>query len=236
MAAAKSSSKKTALPQKEVASVVVLPPKMEVIHIPIVGTSPFTSNKFSDKAQRAMLAEMEKTEAEKAKSRKKNRPPKDIEAEAAGSLHVDAKTGDYGIPAMGVKAAMIRACKLVGIEMVTAKMCLEVIPDGFNDNGEPIFHITKGKPHVIRSHVKNANNTSDLRGRSQFSPGWEATITIRYDADFIKAEHVANLVQRAGMQVGIGAGRQFSSNSVGMGWGGFEVKSSKRAPKPVAAE
>lgn len=237
MAAKKAVKKEVAktTPQREVTQVIVPAPNMGLIHIPIVGTAPFVSNKFSDKAKRAMLQEMQKTAAEKTS--KKTRVPKDLDAEAQGSLHIDVENEKYGIPAMGIKAAMVRACKLVGIEMVTAKMCLEVVPDGYNDNGEPIFHITKGRPHRIDTHVKNANKSSDIRGRSMFDPGWEAIVTIRYDADFIREEYVVNLLQRAGLQVGIGAGRQFSTNSVGMGWGGFEVKATKRQKTlPTAAE
>lgn len=239
MATRKATAKKTSSksPQKEIAQVVVPAPRFSTIKVPIIGSTYFVSNKFSEEAKQMMLAEMEKDEADKAKSRKKNRPKKDVKKEALGSLHIDDKNGKFGLPAMGIKAAMIRACKLVGIEMVTAKMCLDVVADGYNDSGEPIIHITKGKPQAFTSHVKNANNSADIRGRSRFAPGWEAVITVRYDMDFIREEHVINLLQRAGAQVGVGAGRPFSTNSVGMGWGCFEVKSTKRLKElPQAAE
>jgi hypothetical protein len=43
-------------------------------------------------------------------------------------------------------------------------------------------------------------------------------------------EHVAALLQRAGMQVGIGEGRPDSKRSVGQGWGLFTVKRMQWAP------
>ena len=39
----------------------------------------------------------------------------------------------------------------------------------------------------------------------------------------LTAESVINLLDRMGRQVGIGEGRNFSKNSVGLGWGEFTV-------------
>ena len=56
---------------------------------------------------------------------------------------------------------------------------------------------------------------------------WAADITIRWDADQFTVEDVSNLLSRVGLQVGIGEGRPDSKNSAGMGWGLFEIASSK---------
>jgi len=54
----------------------------------------------------------------------------------------------------------------------------------------------------------------------------------KVDIDFLARQtpgfsgaDIANLVLRAGIQVGIGEGRPFSKNSCGMGWGTFEITS-----------
>jgi hypothetical protein len=48
-------------------------------------------------------------------------------------------------------------------------------------------------------------------------------VTVQFDADMITAQSIVNLLDRAGKQVGIGAGRPFSKKSVGQGWGTFSV-------------
>jgi hypothetical protein len=51
---------------------------------------------------------------------------------------------------------------------------------------------------------------------------WQAKVRVRFDADLFTPADVANLMLRAGLQVGIGEGRADSPNSCGMGWGHFE--------------
>jgi hypothetical protein len=52
---------------------------------------------------------------------------------------------------------------------------------------------------------------------------WSATLRIQFDADQFQTSDVANLLARAGLQVGIGEGRPDSKKSAGMGFGQFEV-------------
>jgi hypothetical protein len=47
---------------------------------------------------------------------------------------------------------------------------------------------------------------------------------VRFDADQFTLRDIANLLLRAGMQVGVGEGRPDSKKSCGMGWGTFEIK------------
>jgi hypothetical protein len=56
-----------------------------------------------------------------------------------------------------------------------------------------------------------------------WEPGWEATVRIRFDADLFTITDVANLLRRAGLQVGVGEGRPDSKKSAGMGWGIFDI-------------
>ena len=53
--------------------------------------------------------------------------------------------------------------------------------------------------------------------------GWEAVVRIKYDADMFTLTDVANLLMRAGAQVGIGEGRPDSRKSCGIGWGIFDL-------------
>lgn len=207
-------------------AVVITSPDMRVVRVPIRGDSNYVSNAFSQEAQLMMEAKQEQGEVDK---KRKNKPPKDFEKEFRGSLH-QSIDGWYGIPVIAFRASMVRAAQLCGIEMTRAKMCVFVECDGFTSTGQGLVRITKGEPEEFRAHVRNATGVADIRARGRWAPGWEATITLKYDAEFLSAGSVINLLARAGVSVGIGSGRPFSSMSVGQGWGTFEIITDQRPP------
>jgi hypothetical protein len=203
-------------------AVVINAPNFREALIPIRGTANFVSNNFSEEARSQMAADQEKGSADKARGGAKKRAPKDFEAGFRGSLHRSTE-GWYGIPVIAFRAAMVRASSLVGIEMTRAKQCIFIECDGFDREGKGLVRITKGEPEHQQSFVKNDNGKPDIRSRGVFKAGWEATVHLKFDADFLSGQSVVNLLARAGVQVGVGAGRPFSTNSVGQGWGTFEV-------------
>jgi len=77
--------------------------------------------------------------------------------------------------------------------------------------------------------VNNANGSPDIRARGSWPPGWRCTLRIKYDADSFTPSTIANLIVRAGISIGVGAGRPFSSHSCGMGWGTFELYDKEEA-------
>lgn len=107
--------------------------------------------------------------------------------------------------------------------MTKAKMSVFVLPDGFDrDDGTPLVRLIAGEPERTESLVRNDNGGADIRIRPMWRE-WEADVSIEFDADMITPESVVNLLDRAGRQVGVGEGRPFSKNSVGQGWGTFQV-------------
>jgi len=58
-----------------------------------------------------------------------------------------------------------------------------------------------------------------------WKPGWRADVRVTFDADMFEPIDVANLLMRAGLQVGVGEGRNDSKKSCGMGWGSFRLVS-----------
>jgi hypothetical protein len=56
---------------------------------------------------------------------------------------------------------------------------------------------------------------------------WKVDLKVQYDNSMFSKTDIANLVMRAGMQVGIGEGRPDSKKSTGMGWGTFRIEDSK---------
>ena len=213
-----------AFAKKQTGTIVIKEPNFKVAILTIVGTSPYVSNRFSQEAREMMASDMaEGSTAKASKGRNKARPPKDFEAGFEGSMHkVNGSPG--WIPATSFKAALVRSCSVCGIDMTLAKQCLFVEPDAFDEEGIPLVKITKGKPHRFDAYVRNMGGKPDIRSRAKWDAGWEVQLRIRFDADILTTEHVASLVQRSGISVGVGAGRNFSTASCGCGWGSFAIK------------
>ena len=131
--------------------------------------------------------------------------------------------GSYGIPAGAFRSACIRACKLVGYEMTMAKCSIFVEHDGLDKvDATPLVKI-KGNPEKTIMPVRNQTGVLDLRSRPVWK-NWSVDLRVRFDLDQFSPNDVINLLNRAGIQVGIGEGRPFSKKSDGMGYGLFVVK------------
>lgn len=199
---------------------VIKPANIVRTTIRIKGTAPFVQNKFSHKARQKMMADMATPAA--AKKGKTTRPPRDYEDDFKQAQHIST-SGWCGIPCPAFRAAMIDACRTVGLVMTKAKMSVFILPDGFDkDDGTPLVRLIADAPEQTESLVRNDNGSADIRIRPMWRE-WAADVTLEFDADMITPESVINLLDRAGRQVGIGEGRPFSKNSVGQGWGTFTV-------------
>lgn len=185
----------------------------------IVGTAPYVQNKFSQKARQTMRDTQEMGSQGK---KGKKREGKNFQETYEQAIHV-ADDGWYGIPAPAFRNAMISACRIVGFKMTHAKLSLFVDPDGFDaDDGTPLVRIY-GEPEVHEGMVRLATGVADVRWRPMWRQ-WHAFVKVVYDADQFSLTDASNLLQRAGMQVGIGEGRPDSKQSAGMGWGTFTIK------------
>jgi hypothetical protein len=215
--------------------IVIKAPNFEVVELGIRGDAQLVSNNFSQEAIDQMKVEQEKGSQAKGK---KSRERKDFEAGYQGSMHI-SEEGWAGIPATAFRAAMIRACSTCGIEMTKAKMCFFILADGYERlRGTPLVKILQREPERFDAYVRNSNGSADIRARARWTRGWECVLRVRFDKDLFSAETVANLVERAGISVGVGAGRPFSTMSAGQGWGTFNVISSPEgdvAPAPASA-
>lgn len=188
--------------------------------IKIKGTAPFVQHKFSHKTRLKMMTDMATPKA--ARKGKSERPARDYDDDFLQAQHLSV-AGWNGIPCPAFRAAMIDACRTVGIVMTKAKMSVFVLPDGFDkDDGTPLVRLTGEAPERTEMLVRNDNGSADIRVRPMWRE-WGANVTVEFDADMITPESVINLLDRAGRQVGVGEGRPFSKNSVGQGWGTFTV-------------
>jgi len=208
-------------------SVVISAPNLKTAVFKIAGDSPYVQQKFSQKAKEQMKA---KQEAGGTAKKSTKREPKDFNQCYLDAMYMPSKSKwpNGAIPATAIKAAMIAACRLVDFKMTEAKQCVYIEAEDYDkDEGIPLIKITKGKPHKFEQALRVANGNPDIRIRPMWNPGWEAVIRIVYDADRFTLGDVANLLLRAGKQVGIGEGRQASRMCAGLGWGAFSIASTK---------
>lgn len=205
--------------QKVDKKIVITAPRFTEIAFEIVGTAPYVQSRFTEKAKK----KIQETQAEGTKSRnnvtREERKPADDYKRA---MHI-AKEGWHGIPAAAFRNACISACRISGFKMTVAKLTIFCVQDGYDKNdGTPLVAI-RGKPRMHTGTVRNANGSTDMRYRPMWEQ-WSATVRLKFDLDQFSHEDVANLMMRAGLQVGIGEGRPGSRDSSGIGWGTFELR------------
>jgi hypothetical protein len=212
----------------------ITPPKMQQAVFRIIGTAPLVQNKFSQRVLEGMAADQAEGSTAKKKAK---REPKDFDRCVREATHY-SEDGWAGIPASAFRAGLISTCRLLGFPMTLAKLSVFVIADGYERDRfgvQPLVRITKGKPERTDFAVRNATGVADIRPRPMWAEGWEALVTIRFDADQFTLDDVTNLLSRMGEQVGIGAGRPDSKDSAGMGWGTFKIGALAPAKKGRAA-
>ena len=207
--------------------VTITAPNFKTVEIQIRGTAPYVQLAFGAKARNIMR---EKQAAGSTAAKGKKREAKDFDANFEEAQH-RAAAGWRGIPAGALRNALVDSCVVVGFHKTKAKKAVFVEADGFDGvEGTPLIRLhardTRGKlvdavPRHVEHTVRNATGVADIRVRAMYDT-WEAKVRIRFDADMFTPADIANLMLRAGMQVGVGEGRADSPNSCGMGWGHFE--------------
>lgn len=184
--------------------------KVAVCELLVEGDSGLISHKFSGKSER----QMQEKQAGKPKDKK---APRDPEQEFKDSLHV-IRPGVYGFPACGFKAAAVAACRYVeDLSMAFTKGAFYVMGD--------LVEITGKAPVPRQDYVRigQMGSSTDLRYRGEFPAGWQAKLTIRYNAAVIQPAQLAHLFNVAGFAVGVGDWRPGSPKSSGGNHGMFHV-------------
>ncbi len=213
--AKKKTEKETA--ETKAPKIAITPPNMQRLTFRVRGIAPYVQNKMSAKTAQ----ELEDRQKEGQKKTKKKKGPKDFKATYEAAKHISHE-GWLGVPAPAFRSACIDACRLVGFEMTKAKCSIFIEPDGLDsEDNTPLVRITKGKPEIHKAIVR-IKETTDVRWRPMWKK-WELLLRIKFDGDQFSAQDVANLVERAGQQIGIGEGRPYSKKSPGMGWGMFTI-------------
>jgi len=196
------------MPVSKSSATIELPPlNIQTITFMLVGDSPLIVHAWSEKAKRQML---DKQMKKAAKAREAKDPEADYEA-----CFYRTESGAYGFPAIGVKAAMVSACRFVDAKMTMAR-------GAFHIDAEMLEVI--GEPRPREDMVRVGMGTADIRYRPEF-PEWRIPATIKFNAAVMSAEQIANLLNTAGFGVGIGEWRPEKNGS----YGRFHVGSSEEA-------
>lgn len=198
---------------------VISQPNFKTAEIQLKSTAPYVYNKFSARQQSAMMA---KQEAGSQAKNKLKREPKVFDDIWPETVHW-TEEGWHGIPCSAFRDSMITACKTVGFKMTMAKLSIFVQADGLDrTDKQPLVRITGDKPKRFDAAVRLAMGSTDIATRG-IVENWQATLRISWDADQFSPTDIFNLLHRAGLQVGVGAGRPGSRTSNGQGWGTWEI-------------
>jgi hypothetical protein len=195
----------------------VTPPNFKVAMAQIIGTSPLMVHRFHAKAT-LMAKHQAGSRVNKGKT---DKAPRDFESEYEAARYRDKKAGWDGFNAASIRGALISACRTAGIKMTQMKLAAFIEADGMDEDGIPLVRIY-GEPVMDIRYARNETGVVDLRARPRYDE-WHANLRIRFDADMIAFSDLANLLMRAGQQVGIGEGRPDSRKSAGIGYGLFDV-------------
>jgi len=186
---------KTALPTGPITIPEI---RIDTIKIKIVGDSPLICHRWSEKAKKQMRDKQ-------TKAAKTAREAKNPEQDFKDSLYPHPQ-GGYGFPTVAFKAAMVSACRFVeGIKMTELRGAVHFA-------GELVK--IEGKPEMREDMVRVGMGTADLRYRGSF-PKWSAELLIQFNAHFISAEQIVNLLDNGGFSTGVGEWRPERNGSNG---------------------
>ena len=162
------------------------PPNFQQVELMVTGLTPLIQNKMKE----TTMKEMEDVRTGKAK--KSNRKAIDPKKSMLESSYLQ-DDGSFGFPASAFKQCAVRAGKGLGIAMTDARTLFFVIPTA--PDGECVT-IKSNKP-ILRKDPVNVKTGKDLRFRPEFK-NWKAKLLVRYDADRVTIEQVANLLNYGG--------------------------------------
>lgn len=185
---------------------IELPPlKLAHAEIGIMGDTPLIVHSWNPKAKEEMLRRQMKQPV--------HRETKDpVEAFLRSMYRTDQD--HYGIPAVGIKNAMVTACTSVeGVTKTAARQAFIIVGErgrakaAFADLFSPqdLVRVLSPNPPAMREdmvRLSGVGNAADLRYRAEFWP-WGAKITIKYNENVLELSQLLNLLNTAGFGVGL---------------------------------
>jgi len=181
----------------DVAQVAIDRIAAETLSVPIVGTAPLLVHKFSEKAKRQMLDNMQ--------GKKSPKQPKDPRAEYEAAFY-RMKDGGYGFPAIAFKAATVSASRFYGKSVTMTSLRQFVFINGEpGEDGQQMVPIV-GEAQMREDVVRVGMGGTDLRYRPQFLE-WSTTLLVTYVTSALTRDSLLSLIDAGGLGVGVGEWR-----------------------------
>jgi hypothetical protein len=170
----------------------------ETLRVPIVGTAPLIVHRFSEKAKRQMLDNMQ--------GRKSPKEAKNPEAEYEAAFY-RTDEGGYGFPVIAFKAATVGAARFYGksVSMTALRQFVFFEAPFSKEAGQKLAPIT-GEPHMREDVTRVGMGGTDLRYRPEFTE-WSTEVEVTFVKSMLTRESVLSLIEAGGMGVGIGEWR-----------------------------
>jgi hypothetical protein len=169
----------------------------ETLRVPIIGTTPLIVHRFSEKAKRQMLDNMQ--------GRKSPKESKDPQAEYEGAFYRLKGDSGYGFPATAFKLATVGGARFYSQVTMTALKQFLFFRGEPGDDGQSLVPI-EGEPHMREDVVRVGRGGTDLRYRPIF-PDWSAVLEVTYVTSALTQGSVLSLIDAGGMGVGVGEWR-----------------------------
>ena len=167
------------------------------IKLRLVGTSPLIVHKWSEKAKKQMLDKQMKKATQ-------GKTAKDPELDYREALYT-RPDGSYGFPAVGFKAAAVRAGTYCDMKMIFLRGAFHVEGDLVRIDGEP-----RPREDMVRVGM----GTADIRYRPEF-PEWSTDLEVTYNSRALAVEQIVHLFEVAGFAVGVGEWRPEKNGQFG---------------------
>ena len=179
-------------------------PNIKTLEVTIKGDQPLIFHRFSEKAIK-MIQDIQ------SKSAKAKRVPKTkamIEEEYNNSFYYN-KQGQVCFPALNIKNSMVGAGRFIDLKMTQIRG--SVFVKGDNEGLIPVSY----KEKVMRTdQVRVSGGGTDIRYRGEVRD-WSMMVKIEYNANFLSAEQVMNLLSTAGFSQGLGEWRPEKDGNYG---------------------
>lgn len=171
----------------------------ETLLVPIVGVTPLIVHRFSEKAKRQMLDNMQ--------GRKAPKEVKDPTAEYESAFYYLKDEETFGFPVLAFKAATIGGARFYprnAITMTALKQFVFFRGEAGSD-GQSMARID-GEPRMREDVVRVGRGGTDLRYRPQFDE-WATTLEVIYVPSALTRGSVLSLIDAGGLGVGVGEWR-----------------------------
>lgn len=170
----------------------------ETMTVPILGTAPLIMHRFSEKAKRQLLDNMQ--------GRKTPKQPKDPEAEYQAAFYRLKDGAGYGFPATAFKLATVGGARFYGKQVTMTALRQQLFFRGEpGEDGMAMARI-EGTPVMREDVVRVGQGGTDLRYRPMFTE-WSTTIDVTYVTSALTQGSVLSLIEAGGLGVGVGEWR-----------------------------